>query len=120
MGVLGDDVTTVQQAGGHVLSISGVALDHLVVGLEARHCHLLDRVGLVGSLGSRDDWGVGDQREMDTRIRDQVGLELIQVDVQRSIETQGSGNRRDDCIDISNGIIVVPVCKTTHPEQSDG
>lgn len=99
--VLGDDVTTVQQAGGHVLAVPGVALHHLVVGLEARHGHLLDRVGLVGGLGGRDDGRVGDQREVDTRVRHQVGLELVQVDVQGSIETQGSGDGRNDCDRIS-------------------
>lgn len=97
MGVVGDDVTAVQQAGGHVLAVPGVALDHLVVGLEARHGHFLHGVGLVGSLGSRDDGGVGDQREVDARVRHQVGLELVQIDVQRPVETQGSGDRRDDC-----------------------
>lgn len=48
---LGNDITTVQQAGSHVFSVAGVALNHLVVGLEAGHGDLLDRVGLVGSLG---------------------------------------------------------------------
>src|SRR4051812_27798747 len=52
--VVGNDVTTVQQAGSHVLAVTGVTLDHLVVGLEAGHGNLLDRVRLVGSLGSRD------------------------------------------------------------------
>ena len=33
--ILGDDVTSVQHAAGHVLSVSGVALDHLVGWLEA-------------------------------------------------------------------------------------
>jgi hypothetical protein len=44
---LGNDITTVQQASSHVLSVAGVALHHLVVGLEAGHGNLLDRVGLV-------------------------------------------------------------------------
>jgi len=35
--IVGNDIATVQQASSHVLSISGVALDHLVVGLEAGH-----------------------------------------------------------------------------------
>lgn len=77
VGVLGNDITTVQQTGGHVLSVPGVALDHLVVGLEAGHGHLLDGVGLMGSLGGRDDGGVSNQREVDTRVRDQIGLELV-------------------------------------------
>jgi len=33
---------------------------------------------------------------VDTRVRDQVGLELGDVHVQSSIETQGSGQGRDD------------------------
>jgi hypothetical protein len=92
VGVLGHNVSTVQQAGSHVLSIAGVALDHLVVGLEASVCDLHDRVGLVGSLGSGNHRGVGDEREMDTGVWDQVGLELVEIDVQGSVETQ----RRSD------------------------
>lgn len=101
MGVLGDDVTTVQQASSHVLAVPGVALDHLVVGLEARHGHLLDGVGLVGGLGGGDNGRVGDQREVDTGVWHQVGLELVQVDVQGSIETQGSGDGRNNCDRVS-------------------
>ena len=96
MGVLGDDVTAVQQAGGHELSVAGIALHHLVVGLEARHGHLLHRVGLVGSLGGRDDGRVGDEREVNAGVRDQVGLELVQVDVEGAVETERRGNGGDD------------------------
>lgn len=42
--LLGDDVSAVQQAGSHVLAVAGVAPDHLVVWLEARHGDLVDRV----------------------------------------------------------------------------
>ena len=96
VGVLGDNVAAVQQAGGHVLAGAGVALDHLVVGLEARHGDLVDRVGLVSGLVGGDDRGVGDQREVDTGVGDQVGLELVQVDVERTIETQGSSDGGDN------------------------
>lgn len=96
--IVGDDVTTVQQAGSHVLAVSGVTLDHLVVGLKAGHGHLLDGVGLVGSLGSRNNGGVGDQGEVDSRVGDQVGLELVQVDVQGAVEAKRGGDGRDNCI----------------------
>jgi hypothetical protein len=33
---------------------------------------------------------------MDSGIRNQVGLEFVQVDVQGSIESQRGSNRRDD------------------------
>lgn len=94
--VLGDDVTAVEQAGGHVLAVARVTLDHLVVGLEASHGDLLDAVGLVGGLGGGDDRGVGDQREVDTRVGDQVGLELVEIDVEGAVETERSGDGRND------------------------
>ena len=92
VGIVGDDITTVQQAGGHVLAVTGVTLDHLVVGLEARHGHLLHGVGLVGGLGGGDDGGVGDEREVDTGVGDEVGLELVQVDVERAVEAKRGGD----------------------------
>lgn len=97
VGVLGDNVAAVQQAGGHVLAVTGIALDHLVVGFEAGHGHLLDRVGLVCGLGGRDDGRIGDEREVDTRVGNQVGLELVEIDVERTIETERRGDRRDNC-----------------------
>jgi hypothetical protein len=102
VGVVGDDVTTVQQAGGHVLAVAGVTLDHLVVGLEARHGHLLDGVGLVGSLGGRDNGRVGNQREVDSGVRDQVGLELIQIDVEGAVESERGGDGRDNYTLLAN------------------
>lgn len=96
MGVLGNDITAVEQASGHVLAETGVALDHLVAGLEAGHGHLHDGVGLVGGLGGGDDGGVGDQREVDTGVRHQVGLELIEINVEGAIETQRGGDGGDD------------------------
>ena len=95
--VIRDDVPTVQKAGRHVFAITRIAFDHLVVGLEAGHRDLLDRVGFMRSLGGGDDWSVCDQREMDTGIRHEIGLEFVQVDVERAIETKGSGDGGDNC-----------------------
>ena len=92
MGVLGDNISTVKQASRHVFSVAGVTLDHLVVRLEARHCDLLDRIGLVGRLCGRDDRCVSNEREVDAGIWDQVGLELVQVNVQRTVEAERGGN----------------------------
>ena len=96
MSVVGNNVTTVQQAGSHVLSLAGIALDHLVVGLEARHGHLLDRVGLVSGLSSRDNGGISDQREVNSGVGDQVGLELVEINVQGTIEAERSSDGGDD------------------------
>ena len=76
-----------------------VTLDHLVSRLEASvgdlsHSQLL----MVGLLG-RDDRSVGDQGEVDARVRHQVGLEFGQVDVEGTIEAQRSRDGRDDLAD---------------------
>jgi hypothetical protein len=94
MDIVGNDITTVQQTSSHVFSVSGIALYHLVVGLEAGHGDLLDGVGFVGCLGSRDDWRVGNEREVDTGIWDQVSLEFVEIDVEGTVEAEGSGDRR--------------------------
>ena len=119
VGVVGDDITAVQKAGGHVLAVAGVALDHLVVGLEARHGHLHDGVGLVGGLGGRDDGSIGDQREVDTGVGDKVGLELVQVDVERAIEAERGRDRRNDYRHVSQSEQPMISVKT-YPEQSGG
>ena len=53
---------------------------------------------MIGLLG-RDDWSVRDQREVNPGVRDQVGLELRQIHVQSTVETEGGSNRRDDLTD---------------------
>ena len=51
---------------------------------------------LVGALSSRNDRCIADQRVMDSRVRNQIGLELIQIDIQSAIETKGRGDRADN------------------------
>jgi len=92
MDVLGHNVAAVEQAGSHVFAVARIAFHHLVVGLEARHGDLLDRVGFMGCLGSRHNRGVGDKGEMDARVWDKVGLELVQINVQRPIESKRGGD----------------------------
>jgi len=97
--VLGDDVSAVEEAAGHVLAVAGVALDHLVVGLEAGVGDLRDGELLVVGLLSRDDGGEVDEGEVDAGVGDQVGLELSEVDVQGAIEAEGGGDGGDDLAD---------------------
>ena len=40
------------------------------------------------ALLGRNDRGVADQRVVDTRIRNQIGLELIKIHVERTVESQ--------------------------------
>ena len=74
--ILGDDITTVHEAAGHVLAMTRVTLHHLVSRLKASIGDLSYRQLLMVSLLSRDNRGIGDQGEMDPGVGHQVGLEL--------------------------------------------
>lgn len=54
---------------------------------------------LMAALRSGDDGCVADERVVDSWVRDQVRLELIQIDVQGAIEAEGRGDRGDDLSD---------------------
>ena len=73
-----------------------VTLHHRVGGLEAGIGDLSHGEGLVVSLLRRDDGGVSDQGEMDPGVGHQVGLELVQIHVECSIESQGGGDGGDN------------------------
>jgi len=94
--VLGDNITTVQHTAGHVFSVTRITFHHLVGWLEASVGDLGNGELLVVGLLSRDDWGVGGQREMDTWVGHQVGLELSQIDVEGPIEPEGGGDGGND------------------------
>lgn len=56
-----------------------LTLEGKIVDLEAFMC----------ALGRGDDGSIADQRIMDTRVRDQVGLEFVEIDVERAIKSKG-------------------------------
>eukprot|EP00976_Prorocentrum_cordatum_P072379 1180690-Prorocentrum_minimum.AAC.2 len=97
--VLGDDVTAVHQAAGHVLAVAGVALGHHGGGLKHGVGHLSHGQLLVVRLLRGDHGGVGGEHEVDARVGGQVGLELGDVDVQGTIEAQRRGQGGDDLSD---------------------
>ena len=86
--VLGDDVASVQHTAGHVLAVTRITFYHLVGWLEASVGDLGNgELFVIGLLGG-DDWGICSQREVDTWVRYQVGLELGQVDVEGAVKSQ--------------------------------
>ncbi len=99
--ILGDDVSAVHHAARHVLAVAGVALREHVGGLEHRVRDLMHRQLLVVRLLRRDDGRVRGKHEVDARIRHQVGLELGQIHVERTVEAQRSGQGRHDLGDES-------------------
>ena len=56
----------------------------------------MDLEALVSTLGGRNDRCIADERVVDARIRDEVRLELVEVDIECTIETERRGNRADD------------------------
>ena len=94
--VLGDDITTVHQADSHVLAVAGVDLAQHGRWLESRVGDLSHGELLVVCLLGRDDRSVRGDHEVDARVGHQVGLELGDINVERAVEAERSGQRRDD------------------------
>merc|ERR1719224_234846 len=94
--VLRDDVTTVHEAASHVLAVARIALGHHGSRLEGGVGDLGDGELLVVGLLGGDDRGVRGEHEVDARVRDKVGLELGDVDVEVTIEAEGGGQGGDD------------------------
>ena len=96
--VTGNDVTTVEKGDGHIFSVAGVADYHLVIRLEASVCgqsrfekmegdrsilqsQILGLEAFMAALCRADDGCVTNQWVMNPGVRNQVGLELVQIDV---------------------------------------
>lgn len=47
-------------------------------------------------LGGRDNRSIGNEREVDSWVWDQVGLELVQVDIEGAIESKRGSDRRNN------------------------
>lgn len=102
------NVAAVQQGDGHVLAVARIADNHLVVGLEALEGDVVHLETLVRAAVARDDRGVRDERVVDPRERDQVRLELVQIDVQGAIESEA---RRDGADDLGNEAVEMLVAR---------
>ena len=94
--ILGDDITSVHEAAGHVFTVAGVALGHHGGGLEGRVGDLgYGELFMVGFLG-RDDGSVRGKHEMDSGVGDEVSLEFGDINVEGTIESEGGGEGRDN------------------------
>merc|ERR1712054_650631 len=94
--VLWNDITSVHEAAGHVLSVSWVALGHHGGWLEGGVGDLSDGELLVVSFLGGDDWCIGRKHEVDSWVWHQVGLELSNIDVEGTIESEGGSQGRDN------------------------
>ena len=89
--ILRDNISSVQHAASHVFSMTRVALDHLVAWFETCVGYFSYRQLLVVCLFGGNNWSVGDKREMDTWVRDQVSLEFSKIHIEGTIEAKRGG-----------------------------
>merc|ERR1712029_92023 len=105
--ILGDHISSVEHAAGHVLAMTRVTLDHLVGRLKASIGDLRDTELLMVSFLSRDNRGIGDQREMNPGVGHQVGLELCKIHIESSVKPErgsdGGHNLTNQTIEIGVG-----------------
>jgi hypothetical protein len=104
--ILRDDVTSVHKTASHVLSVSWITLGHHTGWLEDGVGDLGNGELLVVGLLGGDDWSVRSQHKVNSRVWDQVGLELSDINVKGTIESEGSGQRGDN---LSNQSVKVGV-----------
>ena len=90
--ILGNNISPVEKAAGHVLPMAGITLHHLVGRLKAGVGDLSNGDLLMVGLLRGDDGGIGHQREVDPWVGNQVGLELSKVNIEGSIKPQGSSD----------------------------
>jgi len=76
-----------------------IALHHLVRWLKARVRDFSNGELFMVRLLSRDNRGVRNEREVNTWVRHQVGLELSKVNVEGTIEAKRRGDRRHNLAD---------------------
>jgi len=99
--ILWHDVTTVHHAARHVLTVTRIALNHHRGWFEHGVGDLSNGELLVVGLLGGDDWSIGRKHEMDSWVWHQVGLELSDIDVKSTVESEGSGKGGDDLSDES-------------------
>jgi hypothetical protein len=61
----------------------------------------------VRALLSRDDRGVADERVVDAGVRDKVGLELVQINIEGTIESQAGSDGADNLSNETVQVLVV-------------
>ena len=90
-----------------------IALGHHVGRLKDGVGNLGNRKLLVEGLLGRNDGSVRREHKVNARVRNQVGLELRHIHVERTVETERGRERRDD---LSNEAVEVGVRGTLNVE----
>lgn len=61
----------------------------------------------MGALLGRDDRGVANKRVVDTGVGYKVGLELVQINVESTVKSQGGGDGADDLCNETVEVLVI-------------
>jgi len=97
--ILRNDITTIHKAASHVFTLTRITLNESVNGIEGSSGDLLNRVLLVRSTRLAHERSIGGCKEVDTRVRNQVNLELIDIHIERTLKAKRSSERRNDLRD---------------------
>lgn len=104
--IFGRHVTTVHQARSHVLGPADIALGELSLILEALGREVCHGVSIVESSLGGDQGRVGTRHEVNARVRDEVCLEFVQVDIESTTKTDRAGNGGDN---LGHGLVQILV-----------
>lgn len=66
----------------------------------------MDLEALVLALGSGNDGSVANERVVDSRVRNQVGLEFVEIDVESTVESERRGDGTDNLSDQAVQVLV--------------
>jgi hypothetical protein len=104
--ILRDNVSAVHEASGHVLALTRIAIAQHVLLLESGLGDLSNAHSLALGLLGRNKGSVRASEEVNARVRYQVGLEFVHVDVKGTLKSQGAGKAGDDLSDDSVEVAV--------------
>ena len=92
-------------------TLGRVTLHHLIIWLETRPSDLIHTELLMVGLVSAGNRGVGSEGVVDPRVGNQVGLELIEVNIEGSVKPETG---RDGGDDLSYEAVEVGVGRSFH------
>jgi len=85
------DISSVHHGASHIFSVSWVTFCHHICWFKSRVSNFSNRELFVICFLSWDNWGIWWQHEMNTRIRNQVGLEFSDIDIQSTVKSKRGG-----------------------------
>src|SRR5271170_7182612 len=85
-------IPTIQQSTSHIMSSSRITNNHLIMRFKTLKSNILNTMRFMLCFGFRYDWCARDERIVNSWVRDEIGLEFCEVDVQGSFESEGGGD----------------------------